>query len=82
MNGLGDGRGNGRRALEAAMRDRIGQECLHVPSARFGLLPALRHWFKRGDRVLISPTNCETVLFVVLAGGAENAPSSPSATPH
>ncbi|GAA3022212.1 DegT/DnrJ/EryC1/StrS family aminotransferase [Streptosporangium longisporum] len=65
------GAGDGRRALEAAMRDRIGQECLHVPSARFGLLLALRHWFGRGDRVLISPTNCETVLFTVLAAGLE-----------
>ncbi|WP_440086634.1 DegT/DnrJ/EryC1/StrS family aminotransferase [Streptosporangium sp. LJ11] len=70
-NGSGSERADGRRALEAAMRDRIGQECLHVPSARFGLLLALRHWFERGDRVLISPTNCETVLFVVLAAGLE-----------
>ncbi|MEU4830999.1 DegT/DnrJ/EryC1/StrS family aminotransferase [Streptosporangium sp. NPDC023615] len=71
--GLGGpgGAEDGRRALEAAMRDRIGQECLHVPSARFGLLLALRHWFGRGDRVLISPTNCETVLFTALAAGLE-----------
>ncbi|WP_336204972.1 DegT/DnrJ/EryC1/StrS family aminotransferase [Nonomuraea sp. LPB2021202275-12-8] len=53
--------------IEAAISERIGQECLHVPSARFGLLLALRHWFSPGDRVLISPTNCETVLFVALA---------------
>ncbi|MEU4696434.1 DegT/DnrJ/EryC1/StrS family aminotransferase [Nonomuraea dietziae] len=51
------------------MRDRIGQDCLHVPSARFGLLLALRHWFRPGERVLLAPTNCESVLFVVLAAG-------------
>jgi hypothetical protein len=60
-----------RDDLESIMRDRIGQECLHVPSARFGLLLALRHWFTPGERVLIAPTNCETVLFVVLAAGLE-----------
>ncbi|MFI6707179.1 DegT/DnrJ/EryC1/StrS family aminotransferase [Nonomuraea sp. NPDC050478] len=55
--------------LEARMGERLGQGCLHVPSARFGLLLALRHWFRPGDRVLIAPTNCETVLFVALAAG-------------
>lgn len=55
--------------LESAMAERIGQDCLHVPSARFGLLLALRHWFAPGDRVLIAPTNCETVLFIALAAG-------------
>ncbi|MBT2227271.1 DegT/DnrJ/EryC1/StrS family aminotransferase [Nonomuraea sp. NEAU-A123] len=58
-------------ALEDLMRHRIGQDCLHVPSARFGLLLALRHWFDPGDRVLIAPTNCETVLFIALAAGLE-----------
>lgn len=53
------------------MAARLGRDCLHVPSARFGLLLALRHWFGRGERVLIAPTNCETVLFVVLAAGLE-----------
>ncbi|MBE1558806.1 DegT/DnrJ/EryC1/StrS family aminotransferase [Nonomuraea africana] len=51
------------------MRDRIGQDCVHVPSARLGLFLALRHWFRPGDRVLIAPTNCESVLFVALAAG-------------
>jgi hypothetical protein len=58
-------------SLEAAMAARLGQDCRHVPSARFGLLLTLRHWFGRGDRVLVAPTNCETVLFVVLAAGLE-----------
>ncbi|MCA2220380.1 DegT/DnrJ/EryC1/StrS family aminotransferase [Nonomuraea aurantiaca] len=57
--------------LESLMRHRIGQDCLHVPSARFGLLLALRHWFDPGDRVLIAPTTSEAVLFVVLAADLE-----------
>lgn len=65
--------------LESAMGERLGQGCLHVPSARFGLLLALRHWFGPGDRVLIAPTNCETVLFIALAAGLTPvmAPVSP-----
>ncbi|WP_433243018.1 DegT/DnrJ/EryC1/StrS family aminotransferase [Streptosporangium sp. CA-135522] len=65
--------------LESIMRERVGAECLHVPSARFGLYLALRHWFEAGDRVLMAPTNCETVLFVVLAAGLRPvmAPVSP-----
>ncbi|MFD1934365.1 MULTISPECIES: DegT/DnrJ/EryC1/StrS family aminotransferase [Nonomuraea] len=51
------------------MRDRAGQDCLHVPSGRFALYLALRHWFKPGDSVLLAPTNCEIVLFMVLAAG-------------
>ncbi|GGK52868.1 hypothetical protein Ppa06_06100 [Planomonospora parontospora subsp. parontospora] len=57
------------RTLESIMSERVGAACLHVPSARFGLYLALRHWFGAGDRVLIAPTNCETVLFIALAAG-------------
>ncbi|WP_433517516.1 DegT/DnrJ/EryC1/StrS family aminotransferase [Nonomuraea sp. CA-143628] len=57
--------------LEDLMRHRVGQDCLHVPSARFGLLLALRHWFDPGDRVLIAPTTSEAVLFMVLAADLE-----------
>ncbi|WP_219471748.1 DegT/DnrJ/EryC1/StrS family aminotransferase [Nonomuraea rhizosphaerae] len=57
--------------IEDLMRHRVGQDCLHVPSARFGLLLALRHWFAPGERVLVAPTNCETVLFTVMAAGLE-----------
>ncbi|WP_449063682.1 DegT/DnrJ/EryC1/StrS family aminotransferase [Planomonospora algeriensis] len=61
------------------MSERVGAACLHVPSARFGLYLALRHWFGAGDRVLIAPTNCETVLFIALAAGVRPvmAPVSP-----
>ncbi|GAA3156554.1 hypothetical protein GCM10010466_54280 [Planomonospora alba] len=57
------------RTLESIMSERVGVACLHVPSARFGLYLALRRFFGPGDRVLIAPTNCETVLFVALAAG-------------
>ncbi|MEV1240925.1 DegT/DnrJ/EryC1/StrS family aminotransferase [Nonomuraea sp. NPDC050022] len=57
--------------LEDLMRHRVGQDCLHVPSARFGLLLALRHWFDPGERVLIAPTTSEAVLFMVLAADLE-----------
>ncbi|MEU6719383.1 DegT/DnrJ/EryC1/StrS family aminotransferase [Nonomuraea sp. NPDC046802] len=55
--------------VESAMSIRLGRQCLHVPSARLGLYLALRHWFSPGDRLLLAPTNCETVLFVILAAG-------------
>ncbi|BFO14361.1 hypothetical protein SHKM778_07490 [Streptomyces sp. KM77-8] len=51
------------------MRDRLGRECVYVPSCRFGLYVALRHWCPPGGRVLMSPVNDDVVLFVVLAAG-------------
>ncbi|TDD17163.1 DegT/DnrJ/EryC1/StrS family aminotransferase [Nonomuraea diastatica] len=57
--------------LRAAMTRRLGQPCVHVPSARLGLYLALRHWTRPGDRILIAPTNCETVVFTALAAGLE-----------
>ncbi|HEY8984848.1 MAG TPA: hypothetical protein VIU15_35400, partial [Streptomyces sp.] len=38
--------------LEATMRGRLGRECVYVPSCRFGLYVALRHWCPPGGRVL------------------------------
>lgn len=56
--------------LEERMRDRLGgRECLYVPSCRFGLYLALRHWCRPGGRVLMSPVNDDVILFVVLAAG-------------
>ncbi|MEU9864627.1 DegT/DnrJ/EryC1/StrS family aminotransferase [Streptomyces sp. NPDC047971] len=56
--------------LEERMRDRLGgRECLHVPSCRFGLYLALRHWCRPGGRVLMSPVNDDVIFFVVLAAG-------------
>ncbi|MFG3286394.1 DegT/DnrJ/EryC1/StrS family aminotransferase [Streptomyces sp. NPDC048111] len=55
--------------LEAAMRERLGRECLYVPSCRLGLYVALRHWCPPGGRVLMSPVNDDVIFFVVLAAG-------------
>ncbi|MFF5568518.1 DegT/DnrJ/EryC1/StrS family aminotransferase [Streptomyces sp. NPDC012623] len=51
------------------MRRRLGRECLYVPSCRFGLYVALRHWCPPGGRVLMSPVNDDVIFFVVLAAG-------------
>ncbi|MFB9516178.1 DegT/DnrJ/EryC1/StrS family aminotransferase [Streptomyces purpureus] len=51
------------------MRGRLGRECLYVPSCRFGLYLALRHWCAPGGRVLMSPVNDDVIFFVVLAAG-------------
>ncbi|MFI8087897.1 DegT/DnrJ/EryC1/StrS family aminotransferase [Streptomyces sp. NPDC086080] len=61
------------------MRDRLGRECVYVPSGRFGLYVALRHWCPPGGRVLMSPVNDDVVLFVVLAAGLRpvQAPLNP-----
>jgi len=55
--------------LEATMRGRLGRECVYVPSCRFGLYVALRHWCPPGGRVLMSPVNDDVIFFVVLAAG-------------
>ncbi|MFF4170981.1 DegT/DnrJ/EryC1/StrS family aminotransferase [Streptomyces sp. NPDC001744] len=56
--------------LEERMRGRLGgRECLYVPSCRFGLYLALRHWCEPGGRVLMSPVNDDVIFFVVLAAG-------------
>ncbi|MFF8838464.1 DegT/DnrJ/EryC1/StrS family aminotransferase [Streptomyces sp. NPDC015130] len=56
--------------LEGRMRERLGgRECLYVPSCRFGLYLALRHWCEPGGRVLMSPVNDDVIFFVVLAAG-------------
>ncbi|WP_437058108.1 DegT/DnrJ/EryC1/StrS family aminotransferase [Streptomyces sp. enrichment culture] len=74
-----DGSQPGRR-LEAVMRDRLGRECVYVPSCRFGLYAALRHWCPPGGRVLMSPVNDDVIFFVVLAAGLRpvQAPLDPS----
>ncbi|MFE9121591.1 DegT/DnrJ/EryC1/StrS family aminotransferase [Streptomyces sp. NPDC007172] len=55
--------------LEAPMRERLGRECLYVPSGRLGLYLALRHRCPPGGRVLMSPVNDDVIFFVVLAAG-------------
>ena len=66
---LGEGCPAAYAPLEALMRNRLGRECLYVPSCRLGLYVALRHWCPPGARVLMSPVNDDVIFFVVLAAG-------------
>ncbi|MFF5182943.1 DegT/DnrJ/EryC1/StrS family aminotransferase [Streptomyces sp. NPDC000345] len=78
--GLGSARRGARpKRLEETMRGRLGRECVYVPSCRFGLFVALRHWCPPGGRVLMSPVNDDVILFVVLAAGLRpvQAPLNP-----
>ncbi|MBC9726152.1 DegT/DnrJ/EryC1/StrS family aminotransferase [Streptomyces sp. TRM68367] len=61
--------GSRAKRLEETMRARLGRECVYVPSCRFGLFVALRHWCPPGGRVLMSPVNDDVIFFVVLAAG-------------
>jgi hypothetical protein len=65
--------------LRALAEERTGRPCLTVPSGRLALYLALRHWFRPGDCLLMSPVNDDVVLFVVLAAGLRPvaAPVSP-----
>ncbi|MFC9288143.1 DegT/DnrJ/EryC1/StrS family aminotransferase [Streptomyces sp. NPDC057052] len=67
------------KRLEETMRGRLGRECVYVPSCRFGLFVALRHWCPPGGRVLMSPVNDDVIFFVVLAAGLRpvQAPLNP-----
>lgn len=66
--------------LTSPIERRIGRPCLYVPSARLGLYLALRGLVRPGTRVLMSPVNCETVLFAAVAAGLRPvmAPVSPA----
>ncbi|MDQ0582764.1 DegT/DnrJ/EryC1/StrS family aminotransferase [Streptomyces rishiriensis] len=78
--GLGSARRGSRpKRLEATMRDRLGRVCVYVPSCRFGLYVALRHWCPPGGRVLMSPVNDDVIFFVLLAAGLRpvQAPLNP-----
>ncbi|WP_037820990.1 DegT/DnrJ/EryC1/StrS family aminotransferase, partial [Streptomyces sp. NRRL S-146] len=72
-------RGAQPKRLEETMRVRLGRECVYVPSCRFGLYVALRHWCPPGGRVLMSPVNDDVIFFVVLAAGLRpvQAPLNP-----
>ncbi|ODA73024.1 DegT/DnrJ/EryC1/StrS aminotransferase family protein [Streptomyces sp. AVP053U2] len=67
------------KRLEDVVRGRLGRECVYVPSCRFGLFVALRHWCPPGGRVLMSPVNDDVIFFVVLAAGLRpvQAPLNP-----
>ncbi|MEU8103076.1 DegT/DnrJ/EryC1/StrS family aminotransferase [Nonomuraea muscovyensis] len=69
----------GEDALTWPLTRRTGRPGLYVPSARLGLYLALRGLVPRGSRILMSPVNCETVLFAAVAAGLRPvmAPVSP-----
>ncbi|GGW32046.1 DegT/DnrJ/EryC1/StrS family aminotransferase [Streptomyces griseoloalbus] len=71
--------GSQSKRLEETMGGRLGRECVYVPSCRFGLFVALRHWCPPGGRVLMSPVNDDVIFFVVLAAGLRpvQAPLNP-----
>ncbi|GAA2560234.1 MULTISPECIES: DegT/DnrJ/EryC1/StrS family aminotransferase [Streptomyces] len=71
--------GSQPKRLEETVRGRLGRECVYVPSCRFGLFVALRHWCPPGGRVLMSPVNDDVIFFVVLAAGLRpvQAPLNP-----
>ncbi|WYB36592.1 DegT/DnrJ/EryC1/StrS family aminotransferase [Streptomyces sp. GD-15H] len=71
--------GSQPKRLEEVMRGRLSRECVYVPSCRFGLFVALRHWCPPGGRVLMSPVNDDVIFFVVLAAGLRpvQAPLNP-----
>lgn len=51
------------------MSERLGRECLFLPSGRLALYLALRTWLRPGQGVLISPVTDDVIFFVVLAAG-------------
>jgi hypothetical protein len=57
------------QAIEAFFRRRFGRDALYLPSARLGLYLVFREWLRPGERLLMSPVNCDVVFFTVLAAG-------------
>jgi dTDP-4-amino-4,6-dideoxygalactose transaminase len=58
-----------RAAILGHYRDRYLGHAVLVPSARFGLYAAAKELLSAGDKVLISPITCRTVISALLAGG-------------
>lgn len=51
------------------MRERLGRECLYMPSCRPGLYVTPHQFCEPGGRILMSPVNDDVTLFVVLGRG-------------
>src|SRR5512133_1177515 len=60
---------NIERAIEAALEERTGRECVFMPSGRFAIHLAFRLLLSPGDRILMSPLEDDTVFFGALAAG-------------
>src|SRR6266487_2392583 len=59
------------RDIEAALRARIGRECVFMPSGRFAIHLAFQLLLSPGDRILMSPLEDDTVFFGALAAGLQ-----------
>src|SRR6266516_4590114 len=59
------------RDIEAALRARIGRECVFMPSGRFAIHLAFQLLLSPGDRILMSPLGDDTVFFGALAAGLQ-----------
>ena len=57
------------REIEATLEDRIGRECLFMPSGRFAIHLAFQLLLSPGNRILMSPLEDDTVFFGALAAG-------------
>ena len=57
------------RDIEAILGNRIGRECVFMPSGRFAIHLAFQLLLSPGDRILMSPLEDDTVFFGALAAG-------------
>src|SRR6266487_4838351 len=57
------------RDIEAALRARVGRECVFMPSGRFAIHLAFQLLLSPGDRILMSPLEDDTVFFGAIAAG-------------
>ena len=57
------------REIEVILEDRIGRECVFMPSGRFAVYLAFHWLLSPGDRILMSPLEDDTVFFGALAAG-------------
>ena len=57
------------RDIETMLKDRTGRECVFMPSGRFAAHLAFLLLLSRGDRILMSPLEDDTVFFGALAAG-------------
>jgi hypothetical protein len=57
------------REIETILENRLGRECVFMPSCRFAVHLAFRLLLSPGDRILMSPLEDDTVFFGALAAG-------------
>jgi hypothetical protein len=59
------------RDIEAMLEERIGRQCVFMPSGRFAIYLAFQLLLAPGDRILMSPLEDDTVFFGALAAGLQ-----------